>query len=62
MSAKIAVIGSGISGIAAANSLLAKNHAVTIFDQGKNPGGRLGLRTLRSHPPGFFPWSKIVTA
>ena len=50
MSAKIAVIGSGISGIAAANSLLAKNHAVTIFDQGKNPGGRLGLRTLRNHP------------
>jgi hypothetical protein len=50
MSAKIAVIGSGISGISATYSLLQKNCEVTIFDQGKNPGGRLGLRSLRSSP------------
>ncbi len=46
----VAVIGSGVSGIAAAHTLIENNYAVTIFDQGKNPGGRLGLRTLRNHP------------
>jgi renalase len=46
----VAVIGSGVSGIAAAHKLIENNYSVTIFDQGKNPGGRLGLRTLRSHP------------
>lgn len=46
----VAVIGSGISGIAAVHTLNDNNYAVTIFDQGKNPGGRLGLRTLRNHP------------
>jgi len=46
----VAVIGSGVSGIAAAHTLIENNYSVTIFDQGKNPGGRLGLRTLRSHP------------
>jgi len=35
--AKVAVIGSGISGISAAHKLIANNCAVTIFDQGKNP-------------------------
>jgi hypothetical protein len=48
--AKVAVIGSGISGISAAHKLIENNCAVTIFDQGKNPGGRLGLRSLRNTP------------
>jgi renalase len=48
--AKVAVIGSGISGISAAHKLIENNCAVTIFDQGKNPGGRLGLRSLRNSP------------
>ena len=50
MPAKVAVIGSGISGIAAAHKLVENNCVVTIFDQGKNPGGRLGLRSLRNIP------------
>ncbi|MFM1986420.1 MAG: hypothetical protein RIS18_637 [Actinomycetota bacterium] len=50
MPAKVAVIGSGISGISAAHKLVTNNCAVTIFDQGKNPGGRLGLRSLRNSP------------
>lgn len=50
MPAKVAVIGSGISGISAAHKLIENNCAVTIFDQGKNPGGRLGLRSLRNSP------------
>ena len=50
MPAKVAVIGSGISGISAAHKLIENNCAVTIFDQGKNPGGRLGLRSLRNIP------------
>ena len=50
MPAKVAVIGSGISGISAAHKLIENNCAVTIFDQGKNPGGRLSLRSLRNIP------------
>ena len=50
MPAKVAVIGSGISGISAAHKLIENNCAVIIFDQGKNPGGRLGLRSLRNIP------------
>ncbi len=50
MQETVAVIGSGISGISAAHTLIENNYSVTIFDQGKNPGGRLGLRTLRNHP------------
>ena len=50
MPAKVAVIGSGISGISAAHKLIENNCIVTIFDQGKNPGGRLGLRSLRNSP------------
>ena len=50
MPASVAVIGSGISGISAAHKLIDNGFAVTIFDQGKNPGGRLGLRSLRRPP------------
>lgn len=48
--ASVAVIGSGLSGISAAHKLIDEGFAVTIFDQGKNPGGRLGLRSLRNLP------------
>ena len=50
MPASVAVIGSGISGISAAHKLVDSGFSVTIFDQGKNPGGRLGLRSLRNPP------------
>lgn len=50
MPPKVAVIGSGVSGISAAQKLIEKNCVVTIFDQGINPGGRLGIRSLRNPP------------
>jgi predicted NAD/FAD-dependent oxidoreductase len=43
----IAIIGAGVSGVAAAKKLSAVGFDVSIFDQGKTAGGRLGLRTLK---------------
>ena len=50
MAKKIAVIGAGISGISASEALLKVGFDVSLFDQGKAPGGRLGLRTLKVAP------------
>lgn len=50
MAKKIAVIGAGVSGISASETLLKAGFEVSLFDQGKAPGGRLGLRTLKLPP------------
>ena len=50
MKKKVAVIGAGISGISASETLLKAGFEVSLFDQGKSPGGRLGLRTLKITP------------
>ena len=50
MTKKIAVIGAGVSGIAATKRLVEQGFEVSLFDQGKSAGGRLGLRTLRNSP------------
>ncbi|MFY9325568.1 MAG: NAD(P)-binding protein, partial [Candidatus Nanopelagicales bacterium] len=50
MAKKVAVIGAGISGISASETLLQAGLEVSLFDQGKAPGGRLGLRTLKMAP------------
>jgi renalase len=50
MAKKIAVIGAGVSGISASKTLLSAGFEVSLFDQGKAPGGRLGLRTLKISP------------
>ncbi|MGA1450038.1 MAG: NAD(P)/FAD-dependent oxidoreductase [Candidatus Nanopelagicales bacterium] len=47
---RIAVIGAGVSGISAANTLVDAGYSVTLFDQGKSLGGRLGIRTLKVPP------------
>ena len=39
---KIAVIGSGIGGIAVALRLAAKGHDVTVFEKNAKPGGKIG--------------------
>ncbi|NNK78570.1 MAG: NAD(P)-binding protein [Litoreibacter sp.] len=44
---RIAVIGSGMAGLACARALADAGHAPVIFDKGRKPGGRLSLRQSR---------------
>ena len=44
MSRSVAVIGAGLSGLAAARSLLDSGASVTVFDKGRRPGGRANTR------------------
>ena len=39
---KIAVIGSGIAGLATACRLASKGHEVTVFEKNGSPGGKIG--------------------
>lgn len=41
---RVAVIGGGIAGIAAAQTLADQNARVTVFDKGRGPGGRMSTR------------------
>ena len=47
MSPRVAVIGAGISGIAAARALTAADLEVVVIDRGHRLGGRMASRTLR---------------
>ncbi len=44
MTQRIAIIGAGLAGIAAARALIAAGHAPHLFDKGRAPGGRLATR------------------
>jgi renalase len=50
MTKHVAVIGAGVSGLAATRALVDKGFQVSLFDQGKTIGGRLGIRTLKEIP------------
>ncbi len=41
---RFAVIGAGLSGLAAANALAAHGHRVEVFDKARGPGGRMSTR------------------
>ena len=41
---RIAIIGAGVTGLAAACALTAAGRAVTLFDKGRRPGGRMASR------------------
>lgn len=43
----VAVIGCGLAGIAAAETLIRQGVEVTVYDKGQNPGGRLAVRDLK---------------
>ena len=44
----VAIVGAGVAGLSAAHVLRAQGLAVTLFDKGRNPGGRLASR-LTAH-------------
>jgi renalase len=46
MSMQIAIVGAGVSGLAAARSLVDRGHAVTIFERSQIPGGRVGTKVI----------------
>lgn len=45
-SPRVAVVGCGLSGVAAAETLIRQGFSVCIFDMGENPGGRLAVRDI----------------
>lgn len=52
---KIAIIGAGIAGLAAARNLSDAGHEVTVFDKGRGPGGRMSTRRAET-PIGECRW------
>ncbi|MHC4933632.1 MAG: FAD-dependent oxidoreductase, partial [Planctomycetota bacterium] len=43
---KIAVIGAGTAGLTAARQLVARGHAVTVYDKSRGTGGRMSTRRV----------------
>jgi predicted NAD/FAD-dependent oxidoreductase len=43
---RIAIVGAGIAGLAAARSLSARGHTVTVFERSRFPGGRIATRSI----------------
>jgi len=48
---RLVVVGAGVSGVSAAAAAVAAGATVTLLDQGRQPGGRLGLRRLPDGRP-----------
>ena len=45
---KIAIVGAGIAGLSCATRLREAGHAVSLFDKGRGPGGRMATRRMTS--------------
>ena len=61
---KIAVIGSGIGGLATACRLASKGHEVTVFEKNASPGGKIGELTMEGYRfdtgPSLFTLPELV--
>ncbi|MEM9799067.1 MAG: FAD-dependent oxidoreductase [Planctomycetota bacterium] len=57
---RVAVVGAGVAGLAAASALRDAGHAVEIFDKGRGVGGRASLR--RADPHAFDHGAQYFTA
>jgi renalase len=45
---KVAIVGAGVAGLAAARELTDRGHTVRVYESGKEPGGRVATRVLTS--------------
>lgn len=54
-SCRVAVVGAGLAGAAAAHALVRAGHSVTAFDKSRGPGGRLATRRAAWHDRGDEP-------
>tara|TARA_R110001599_G_scaffold29407_6_gene100560 strand:+ start:1083 stop:2018 length:936 start_codon:yes stop_codon:yes gene_type:complete len=45
---KIAIVGSGLAGLACADHLVAAGHQVSLFDKARGPGGRMSTRRAKT--------------
>ena len=43
---RVVVIGAGVAGLMAAQSLVKNGHDVVVLDKGRSPGGRLATRRI----------------
>ena len=43
---RVAIVGAGLAGLAAAGSLVEAGHEVVVFDKGRSPGGRMATRRI----------------
>ncbi|SIN61425.1 hypothetical protein SAMN02745824_0881 [Parasphingorhabdus marina DSM 22363] len=61
---RIAIIGSGLSGLAAAERLVSGGHEVELFDKARGPGGRMSTRRvdIEGKPVGFDHGAQYFTA
>jgi predicted NAD/FAD-dependent oxidoreductase len=49
-----AIVGAGLAGLTCARALAASGRAVTVFDKGRRPGGRVATRQSRNDPTWQF--------
>ena len=57
----IGIVGAGLAGLSCAGRLAAAGHAVSLYDKGRGPGGRMSTRRAGASPDEIF-WDHGATA
>lgn len=61
---RVVVVGAGIAGLMAAQSLSNSGHDVVVVDKGRSPGGRLATRRINDatldHGAQFLPYENLL--